>query len=77
MKIKWHKFSSHYAHGYVGKIYCFEIESHKNGATLICELPSVTDNCYGRLITEHKTAREAAKAAELTFKHWIRRLKDD
>lgn len=77
MKIKWRKITSRIADGYVGKIRCFEIEKYKGAVTLICDLPSVTDNMSGRLITEHKTSREAAKAAETTLKHWIKRLRSD
>lgn len=76
MKIAWLKDAPSVLGGYVGKVKCFEItKENDNQYELICELPHVADNIYGRLITHHNSAKQASKEAQRQLRHWFERLK--
>jgi len=80
MKINWKRNHRIILDGYVGDVLCFYLHldpvKTKNGpCTLICDLPQASKDHYGRLTTEHKTPKEAARAAELTLRAWVKRFR--
>ena len=82
VKIDWRRNHRIVLDGYVGQVLCFYMHldpvKTKNGpTTLICDLPHVTDQHYGRLVTEHDNPKAAARAAQATLEHWIRRFEAD
>lgn len=74
LEIAWAKIAQNVAQGKVGKIVAFEIVQGSKGYELTCELPSLNDRIQGRSITLHPTAKDAAKAADDSLSHWLRRL---
>lgn len=75
-KIRWVRVGPNVAVGYAGKIPTFEVAKISKGYELTCELPSLNDRIFGRSITRHSTVKDAAKAADMSLEHWLRRLFD-
>lgn len=74
MKIRWQRVTDKIVDGYVGDVRLFEIEQGEHESSLICELPHAARHHYGRLITQHATPKDAAKAARITLISWLKRL---
>lgn len=76
MKIQWRKTSDpNFIDGYVGKVCCFQVHREmRTKLTLICDLPHIQDDMYGRLVVNCTSPKEATRYAQTTLDSWLERF---
>lgn len=73
MQIKWRKTSTT-IEGSVGDVLVFHMIPEAGQVQLVCDLPEALPNMYGRLVTHHHSAKEAAKRAQNVLDNWYKRF---